>query len=309
MLKPSIQTSGFSVVDLIDNGTGYSAAPGGTAVNVAEALASLGWTAEVVGEIGTDYAGSFLRASLLDDNVIVKNLSPSPSRGTPVLRQVNVDGDHDWAYDCPHCGNRYPKYGSPSAAEAKRIVKESELPTVYYYDRANPFANTLAKLWKREGVLVVFEPSVLGDLDQFKTAAKQAAIIKYSSQRSAAFETHLRETKAALIKTDGPRGVSFRILEGDTWEHVPVVSTVTEIVDSVGCGDWTTAGFLESLFKIGYAKEIYDRISNSEDMVTALNAGQMLGAEACSWAGFRPSSWVPPRGSKITDIELFCPLQ
>jgi fructokinase len=287
-----VVTSGFAAVDVTVNG-GVSASPGGTAVNVASLLARLGWTAEVTGTVGRDPAGDLLVGTLKSEGVGTRHLRQFSDWLTPIVVQERHRGDHVWRFSCPICGARFAKHRPPNVDYAAVVVDEIPTPDVFFFDRVSLFTIELARLWKTAGAFVFFEPAGLGRPALFERALAVADVVKYSSERAPAFATRLALAPVTLIETLGEEGARIRI--GGRWSLVPG-NPVTQLVDSAGAGDWTSAGIIDSLFNGASAK----------DWVKAMRSGQRLGADACGWPGVRPEPAAKVRGG----FEPFgCPLQ
>lgn len=291
-----IASSGYTTADALVNGS-VRAAPGGTAANVARALASLGWEVDLVGRVGDDPAGNLVIDRLSQSGVRTDHLRRDPNWRTPVLVQEAHRGDHRWRFRCPVCGERFATHRPPPEPDADVLLGEINAPDVFFFDRASRFTLRLAEEWSLRGTFVVFEPSSLGVASLFMRAVGAANLIKFSSQRSGSFLSVLGGAESAIVETQGGLGARFRMPSSDKWHHVPAPS-LRHFVDSAGAGDWTTAGLLDQL--LGESGEIVEL----EGIISALQSGQVLGSRACSWEGVFPD----PLDKIPTDFESFgCP--
>ncbi|WP_083896704.1 PfkB family carbohydrate kinase [Microbacterium sp. B19] len=291
-----LASSGYTTVDALVNGS-VRAAPGGTAANVARALASLGWEADLVGRVGDDPAGNLVVNRLHQAGVRTDHLRRDSDWRTPVLVQEAHRGDHRWRFRCPACGERFATHRPPPESDANDLLGELDTPDVFFFDRASRFTLRLAEEWSRRGSFVVFEPSSLGLVSLFMRAVRAANLIKFSSQRSGSFLSILNGVESAVVETQGRFGSRLRTPSSRNWHHLPA-PPLRHFVDSAGAGDWTTAGLLDRLLgDNGGALDL-------ESMISALQNGQVLGSRACSWEGVFPD----PLDTIATDFESFgCP--
>ncbi|MHA7296709.1 PfkB family carbohydrate kinase [Pseudarthrobacter sp. MDT1-22] len=292
-------SSGFTTVD-IKLGDALSASPGGTATNVARVLQTMGWNTQLVGTIGSDPAGQFLKSALETDGVGVQHLRLESAWTTPVVLQEEHRGDHVWRFRCPICATSFAKHRPTPKDVASSLVDEVAAPDVFLFDRVSLFTLALADEWAHQGTFVVFEPSGLGRPHLFDRAIEAAHLVKFSSERAPAFKDRLVGTRAILVETLGANGAQVRFSEAKTWQHMPP-QPITTKVDSAGAGDWTTAGLVDELFPASGVPAY----ACPEGVARAVTNGQVLGAMACSWEGVYPE---PPAMFDPADFErLACP--
>lgn len=289
--RPSIVASGYSTVDIVSTDK-YRAAPGGTAVNVAWALASRGWDSELIGTIGSDPGGNFIRKQLKSSGVGVTRLYQDDRWTTPVIVQEMHGSDHSWRFKCPECGTAFAKHRPTSPARVDEILAARAAPDVFFLDRTSLFTIGLAEAWAAEGSYIVFEPAGLGRPQLFERAAEVADLIKFSRERAAAFSDRIPPAGALVVETMGVDGTRFRLPRGSAWHQIPA-NVVDSPVDYVGAGDWTTAGLLDSLFR----EE--PRAVTLEPVRRAVREGQRLGALAVGWEGVHPGALKALPGRKF----------
>lgn len=287
-MTATIAATGYATVDVLSNGD-YRVVPGGTATNVARALASRGWISEFVGTIGRDPAGDFLSSNLRDSGVGVTQLFQDERWTTPVILQRMRGLDHSWQFRCPECGAPFAKHRPTGFTRASEILERLNAPDVFFFDRTSLFAIALAEAWKAAGSFVVFEPAGLGRPQLFDRAAATADMIKFSGERAAAFRDRIPQTNVLIVETLGAGGARFRLPKRNSWHTVPA-DPVPFPVDYVGAGDWTTAGILDSLGPRD------SRSVNLGSVHRAVREGQRLGALACTWEGVHPGAFQPLPG-------------
>lgn len=277
---PLVVSSGFTTID-IRMGDELIASPGGTATNVARALTTLGWQSTMVGTVGSDPAAHLIKQVLDADGVQNDDLVSDSSWLTPVLLQVTGERQHVWGYHCPVCGARYAKHRPPAGDSAQALVNRLTVPDVFFFDRTSLFTLALAKAWSEAGSFVVFEPATLGRPHLFTQALDVADLVKFSAERRRSFDSLLDGASVTQVETLGIEGARFRMQGQREWRYAPGLGTV-DVIDTVGAGDWTTAGIIDSLWSTRSEGGI--RV-DEEGMTAALVQGQSLGAAACGWSG------------------------
>ncbi|MCU1376988.1 MAG: fructokinase [Actinomycetia bacterium] len=299
----SVVSAGFTAVDLM-LGDSMTMTPGGTATNVCQALGSMGWMARLVGTVGSDPAGSFLREELEREAVNVDHLLLDEDWTTPIVLQERQGNDHVWRFRCPHCNTRYAKSRPAPVAAAQVLLDAIPTPDVFFFDRTSLFSLRLATHWAELGSFVVFEPAGLGRPHLFAQALRVAHLVKYSSERAPAFRAYLEDTTAALVDTNGAAGVRFRAADREDWFEAPAYSA-NAVVDTAGAGDWTTAGIVRSLVSDDGRSPV-ESVGDVGRLRAAVDAGQQLGVLACTWRGVRPTA---PAELPIEQLVTFsCPL-
>ena len=300
LASPSIVTCGYAVADVSLDDAVVSA--GGTALNVADALSAFGWQSSLVGYLGDDPAGNLIKTSLASANVNVSHLELDARWTTPVVLQKSIHGHPSWSFSCPHCGAQFAKHRPAPASEAKNVLAAVAPPTVFFFDRATLFALALAEAWRQAGTLIFFEPSGLGRPQLFDRAVGLSHFVKFSSERAAAFEANLELAESVQIRTKGAAGLDFKV--GGRW-HYQAALAAPIATDSAGAGDWTTAGFLNSLLRGQTSEAMMERTEAT--LTRPLADGQRFGALACAWTGARPRTWPSVTGHRVVDYRFFCP--
>jgi fructokinase len=280
-------SSGFTTVDVMFDGS-VSASPGGTATNVARALQTLGWNTRVVGTVGNDPAGRFLKEELAHDGVDVSSIHLNQAWTTPVVVQEESRGDHEWRFSCPVCGAKFAKHRPANEASANALAHDTEAPDVFFFDRVSLFTLALAATWSRLGTYIVFEPAALGRPHLFERAVRIADLVKFSKERAPSFHNQLGSSTASIIETLGPSGARLKAAGSESWLHLEATQ-VDGLVDTAGAGDWTSAGLINTLLDCPAGK-------NNFDLERAVAAGQVLGARACTWKGVFPDALRPIQG-------------
>jgi sugar/nucleoside kinase (ribokinase family) len=155
---------------------------------------------------------------------------------------------------------------------------------VFYFDRVAPSSVHLARHFQAQGAIVIFEPSSIRDPKLFEAALAIADVVKYSNERLGDAEELAVAGGARLqVETLGKEGLRYRYGKKARWWHVPPFS-VASVRDTVGSGDWCTAGFIHLLGKSGRERFL---ATGREEMEAALRFGQALAAVNCFFEGAR----------------------
>lgn len=128
------------------------------------------------------------------------------------------------------------------------------LPDVYFYSGYGAGWRELGKYLRAQGVLVYYEVQSMSEKEFSKYFAcmKEADIVKFSDEtiKDISFVDELKDK--LIIQTLGAKGARFN-LRGEGWVSVePIVND--NVVDTEGCGDWTTASFINAIGKRGVLK-------------------------------------------------------
>ncbi len=290
--------AGLFAVDVIvrPDGTLSRCALGGSAGNVLYILGALGWNPTPVGTLGEDAAAQVVRNEFAKVGADLDYLLERSNFRTPIVyqHQRSVDGEatHHFSFVCPICGARHRPHaddGTDIAINAAKLPKA----VAFFLDRPTRVGVELAELYARNGALVVFEPSTVGDdLALFARALKSARIVKYADDRISDLSHFDLSAVSIEIQTLGSAGLKFRApsLSND-WLHMGAYS-LPYLQDTAGAGDWCTAGMIFELFKAGTADGLG---SDYNTLVRALAFGQALSTLNCMTEGARGlcAAWSP----------------
>jgi fructokinase len=176
---------------------------------------------------------------------------------------------------------------------------------VFYFDRTSRGAVSLAQNARKNGAVVVFEPSSESDPALLTEALATAHIVKVASDRLTGNEP-LRNarTPQLLIETLGSQGLRFVVKPASgrrVWKTLPAFQ-VDNLRDSAGAGDWCTAGIISSLGVLGQERLAK---ATSEDFQRALKRGQAMASWTCRYDGARGGMYASTKDDfdqAISDI-------
>ena len=270
----------------------YIARSGGSCGNVMAILAYLGWKAHPITRLGQDQAAGIVVDDLAHFGVDTTFVLREAEANTPTIiegvrNSRNGSRTHSYTLYCPHCGNYLLRYRTIPQDLTDRVVREVGRAQVYYFDRLSKGILRLARHYREQGALIVFEPSGIKDERLFRIAAELTHILKYSQERLADVSSVLGDYAVPLeIQTLGRGGLRYRRRQRrahGTWHHMPAFP-ISDAVDEAGAGDWCTSGIIHSLGRYGAASFWRTR---SKGVEKALELGQALAAANCRFKSAR----------------------
>jgi sugar/nucleoside kinase (ribokinase family) len=265
---------------------GIFAATGGSCGNVLMALAWLGWVSAPVARLGCDKAGDFVAKDMKSLGVNLDLLQRSESVATPIVIQQFVESAtgsrrHRFSLVCPGCGAWLPRYRSLVLTHAHEMMR-GKIPKAFYFDRISPATVAMAEWAKKNGAVVLFEPSSIGEDSLFERAVDACDILKFSNERfSRDSELSQARGPVLVVRTMGANGLQAR-WKGRWSSFEPFVAP--RVVDTAGAGDWCSVALLHVLAQKG-AQGF--GMARKADVERALQLGQALAALSCAFEGAR----------------------
>jgi fructokinase len=233
--------------------------PGGAPANVLTALANLGKQVAIVGKVGADMHGDFLRAVLrsknIDDDGLLSDprffttlafvsLSPAGEREFAFARKPGADTELR-AEELPtakleNC--RVFHFGSLSLTdEPARSATRAALTiarragAIISYD-----PNYRAPVWASAGAAIAQVRSVVGEVDLMKISDEEVELLTGKTELAAGAEKLLAQGVKCVVITRGKDGA-----EAFTARHRAAAPTApVKVVDTTGAGDAFWGGFL-----------------------------------------------------------------
>ena len=249
--RPTVVGSGLIALDLIIASSGtVTHSVGGTCANVLSLLAAHLVNVKPVARIGEDVSGVLIRAQMADFGSDLSLVLKTSGIRTPRIVEFapsNGSMRHRFAFTCPKCTRRLPRNSALREEEARRMAIDWSNVDLFFFDRATPAAMYLARLAKKAGVTVMFEPPRAHSEPRLTQGASLADIIKYSSQDFRdGLPLELTRVPRLLIETLEGKGLRYRHRQGaalSDWRSLPPFDPVHPR-DAAGAGDWCTAGFI-----------------------------------------------------------------
>lgn len=267
---------------------------GGTCGNVLTILSYLGWNAYPIARMNGDSASLRVKEDMNKWGVKLDHAEQTPSASTPIVAQQIVkdkkgNASHKFIWTCPQCGSWLPFFKPITISSANEVLENPRIPNVFFFDRVSPGILVLAKKYKELGSIIFFDISSKGNEKHNKEAISLSHVIKYSKEQfDSSFIANLNCHPILEIQTLGQEGLRYRTSipnkHKNKWMHLDPIK-VEKVIDTCGCGDWTTAGIIFELCK---NKNVATLLSTSQDeLIASLDYGQALASWNCSFEGAR----------------------
>lgn len=292
MQEISVVCAGLSCIDIIKSEANVEYNIGGTAANVASILSQLGLK---VAMLVPRYNDSF--ADLLFEQLQLrkiraiefgKSILPTPR----IIEHCN-NGGHSFETKCSICGRTLTKTILPSGASIQRLNDRIwQNLNLFYFDRISDGIKAGVQRARKSHAWVYYEPNCCRQFSTFYNNVAQADIVKFSEEaipqsyidRLVSDLNKPSKTKL-LIVSKGDRGLKYalRTPNGvfENWMHLEA-SSVGNIVDTSGAGDWLTASFL--WFFLNKYPNVQDDLS-TDIIKQILVDSQIVASHSCLYLG------------------------
>ncbi len=290
-----ITAVGEILIDLTQNGVTsqgipqFAANPGGAPANLAVAAARLGARTAFIGKVGKDSYGTFLRQTLIDNNVDVSGMVTDPVQHTTLaVVAVNASGERNFSfYRDPSAdvnlasseisleqlkNTRFLHFGSVSlTAEPARSATlyaaktAREMGAIISYD-----PNYRASLWSSEELAIqrMLEPLTM--VDVLKVSDEELPLLTGTDDLDKGSQILADKGIALVLVTLGANGAYYRF--GSHTGHIPGVKV--KVGDTNGAGDTFFGATLAQLAKFEKLADI--TVSELETIITIANKAAAL---------------------------------
>ncbi|MFM7150551.1 MAG: PfkB family carbohydrate kinase [Gemmataceae bacterium] len=280
---------------------------GGTCGNVLINLACLGWEAYPLADLGDDEPGRSFSRDLARWGVHLDLIEHYPDQESPVIIHLLEEGTegirHSFTSACPFCGRMLKYYEPVPLPHLKDRLARLPPAKVFFFDRDSPGSLRLARMYREQGALVMYETNYAGPESQLAEALAVSHVVKFAAEKlSELAEHHPLAGPWLLIETRGEQGLRYRDQRrtgAATWQSLPAFR-VTRVRDAGGAGDWCTAGLLHLLARGGAAEFLRN---SAEQLREALTFGQALGAWNCAFEGARGGMYQVSRKTWQRDVD------
>ena len=293
---PICAGTGFLALDVVMNG--HPKIPlgtwaGGSCGNVLTILSYLGWKSLPIARVGNDSSARKLLRDLILWGVDTKLIFQDYNDKTPVVIEKLIVGKNGkvrnkFVWECPSCGTKLPGYKVVRKQNfEQRHPNDYNYVNVFYFDRVGKNSIEIAKYYKNKGALIIFEPSSIKDRMVYLECLRVADIVKYSVARIGdASNLHEQVDIPLEIQTLGSKGLRYKWSYNSKSRDWVIMQSykVVDLKDSVGSGDWCTAGIIHILGQ--YGKAGFAHFEQTE-IEFAISFGQALAALNCYYEGAR----------------------
>lgn len=309
--RSTIVGTGLVALDVILNGAPTTPAKlcaGGSCGNVLSILSFLGWESKPIARLSDNGATEKLFKDFLNFEVDTSLITTTEDGKTPIIIHRILKGKdgsprHKFEFKVPNTNEWLPRYKPVLASNVEKLVNRQPIANVFYFDRVSRSAIDLAKYYKENGALIVFEPSSLKKDDKHTLECLELTdIIKFSHERINNYSELFPQPHSRLeIETLGKDGLQYRLKsdKNSYWKKIPPY-TIELIVDSAGAGDWCTSGIINEL---GFDGISSFREATEDDIIRALKIGQALGSINCKYDGARGIMYNIATDSLIEIVE------
>ena len=285
-----ITAVGEILIDLTQSGRNelgipvFAANPGGAPANLAVAAARLGASTAFIGKVGTDSFGTFLRSTLIENNVDVSGMITDPvSRTTLAVVALDRSGERTFSF-----------YRDPSAdvnLRADEISEEQLKNTKFRHfgsvslttDPARSATLHAAETATRHGAIISYDPNYRASLwsdektaidrmlepltmvDVLKVSDEELPLLTGTEDLEEGSRILADKGIALVLVTLGANGAFYRF-KGTTG-HIPGVKV--KVGDTNGAGDTFFGAALSQLAKFGKLEDV--TVSDLERIITVAN--------------------------------------
>lgn len=273
---------------------------GGGTTNVVRGVAHLGMHTAIVGARGADEWGSIFHGSMQRARVNMDRVRvlPQPTARAAIL--VGPTGERTMRTLQDACAKLHPaELTETDFAAAWVLVSLFGLPSKGLVERSLQLARqTGAQVVVHMGSFEIvrrFRPEILRMLEEYGPVdllvGNEDEAYEFLGTRDDASRIPERGCTAMLahakiaVVTAGDRGCFYASREQPEPAHCPAYTQNVKVVDTTGCGDMFTAGFVYALMTQGYSLDKCAYIGNVAGAATC----QVLGAEIDTegWAWFQ----------------------
>ena len=265
---------------------------GGTCGNVMCILARLGWIAIPQVKLINTEEGQQIADSLKVYGCDLQYVSLVEKGGFSGMvcthRKSNKTGEHELGL------RSFGPNGSQFRKVTELRVRDevpaflhtlAETPDVYFFDHSEAGPRAVANELRNRGTLIYYECENSKDWKKFIKSVEVADIVKFSNENVSDLKFCDGYKDKLFIQTQGAKGLQFKLREG-AWIHVDPVQ-VENVMDWEGCGDTTTAVFLNELGKMGLP---HVSSLTEEQVLSALKAATAKAALCTQYYGSK--SWL-----------------
>ena len=286
---------------------------GGTCGNVLTILSYLGWRSTPVARFSPGPAADRVIADLECRGVLTRFITRQKDGSTPVIihrirHRNGGEPRHSFSWRCPSCGAHLPGYKPVLGSVATELVSALGLVNVFFFDRVSRGVLSVAAHVRKQGGLIVFEPSAVNDPKLFREAWALSHIVKYSHERlrdiaDVEFAHGERDRVLLEVETLGPAGIRYqsRLSRARTGGWVRLDAFPAKALrDGAGAGDWCSAGLIDKLGRdglLGFKK------TSTAELKTAIRFGQALAAWNCGFEGARGGMYERDKTTFERDIQ------
>lgn len=290
----AIVVGGEALIDLVADGDGLAAHPGGGPYNTARTLGRLEQDVHYLGCVSDDAFGRRLRALLAEDGVQLDTVVGTALPTTLALAELDADGAASYRFYSE--GTSAPALTPEAALARLPDVECLHVGTLGLVMEPSGEALLAAVEAVADRALVMVDPNCrpafIPDRDDYRAriepTLRRAHVVKASADDLAFLAPGVGVVEAArglgvpvALVTLGGDGAL--IVDADTEVHVPAPKVT--VVDTIGAGDAFSGGFLAHWARAGRGR---DALADQEAVRAATAFACVVAARTCERAGASP---------------------
>lgn len=287
----SVLCAGLCCIDIINSKEENKTMLGGTAANIASALAALGIQVDFLTARYSGDSGKWLECAMRRRGIHPLYFADTKISAPKINETLeHIGGEHLFQTKCPVCNESICKLVLPSRSQIDQKTDAAEkCYNLVAYDRISDGIKKVAKENKRGWRF--YEPNSARIYSNFIECARTADMLKISKERfpdsyANRLLADLRNTGIQLIIVSlGEKGLKISVRnrkdELSDWIYIDGMP-VQKLIDSSGAGDWMTAIFL-FFFLQQYPWR--DNTIDSSVIMEFLLRAQEVARESCGYIG------------------------
>ena len=211
---PTIVGAGLVALDVIINirkQTLPILQAGGSCGNILTILSYLGWHSYPMARLENNSATLELINDLEKWKVNTSLISIKNGSTPIIIENINIKKNgvpfHRFKFVCPSCNSVFPRYKPVLYKNVNNVIGKVPTPQAYYFDRVTRSSFEIGTISKKNGALIMFEPTGVKNERLFIKCLKISDIVKYSNSFSKHAKSLLKKNPVPLeIKTMGEEG-------------------------------------------------------------------------------------------------------
>lgn len=231
---------------------------GGTTGNVMCLLSYLGWDSYPIALFDDYPQGLQCKKDFERYGCNTHFVSNTPQGGTScitITHGLDKDGSYKKGVSKRHAPfSGFPGDKSLSVREGvPQFMDQLDfVPDVYFFETITAGWRDIAERLKEKGTFIYYELGRMNpnDIRKYRRCMELSHVVKCSDEEVIDDSILDGLDHQLVVQTLGKKGIRYRLCGGG-WVVLPPVPEKGTVVDTEGCGDWTTAGLIHALGKRG----------------------------------------------------------
>lgn len=229
---------------------------GGTTGNVMCLLSYLGWDSFPIALFDDYPQGLQCKKDFERYGCHTRYVTNTPQGGTScitITHGLDKDGSYKKGISKRHAPfSGFPGDKSLSVREGvpQFMAQLDFVPDVYFFETLTAGWRAIAEQLREKGTFIYYELGRMNpdDLRKYRRCMELSHVVKCSNEEVVEDGVLDGLNHQLVVQTLGKEGIRYR-LRGGNWVMLSAVPEKEKVVDTEGCGDWTTAGLIHALGK------------------------------------------------------------